>query len=113
MLWEFPFVEEAESAHAEGEYGRDRGRGSEEGGGVEDSAIAAKGCSQVNLLGKEGGWACVVRGSGGLRWYCVEREGKEGMEVVRRCRLEDKGYRRVSYVDMSPQWVSVRVLDRG
>ena len=44
VLWEFPFVEEAEGAHAEGEDGRDRGRGGEEGGGVEDSAIAAEGC---------------------------------------------------------------------
>lgn len=30
MLWKFPFVEEAESAHAEGEYWRDRGHSSEE-----------------------------------------------------------------------------------
>ena len=55
MLWELPFVEEAESAHAEGEYRRD-GRGcSEEGGGMEDSAIAAEGCDQVDLFGQKGG----------------------------------------------------------
>ena len=54
MFWEFPFVEEAESAHAEGEYRRDGGRSGEEGGGVEDSAIATKGCGQVNLFGEKG-----------------------------------------------------------
>lgn len=44
MLCEFPFVEEAESAHAEGQYRRDGGRSSEEGGCTEDRAIAPEGC---------------------------------------------------------------------
>ena len=45
MLREFPFIEKSKSAHAEGEYRRDGGRSSEEGGGMEDSSIAAEGCS--------------------------------------------------------------------
>lgn len=44
MLWELPFVEETKSAHAEGQYRRDGGRGSEKGGCTKDRAIAAEGC---------------------------------------------------------------------
>lgn len=54
VLWKFPFVEEAESAHAEGKDRRDRGRSGEEGGGVKDGAIPAEGCGQVDLLGEKG-----------------------------------------------------------
>ena len=54
VLWELPFVEKTESAHAEGEYWRDGGRGGEKGGGTEDCPIAAKGCRQVNFLGERG-----------------------------------------------------------
>lgn len=54
VVCEFPLAEEAEGAHCEGE---DRGHGwggREEGGGVEDCAIAAEGGDKVGFL-VEGG----------------------------------------------------------
>lgn len=71
MLWELPFVKEAESAHAEGQYRRNGGRSSEESRGAENSAIAPKGCGQVNLLGEKGRKFHTVRVNGGFPWFCV------------------------------------------
>lgn len=43
VLAKFPLAEEAERAHAEGQDGGYARRGGEEGGGVQDGAVAAEG----------------------------------------------------------------------
>ena len=60
MVGEFPFAEETEGAHCEGEDWRDGGGGREKGGGMEDCAVTAECGDQVGFLVEEGwrrdGW---------------------------------------------------------
>ena len=90
MLREFPFVQEAESSHTEGQYRRDGGCSSEEGRRTKDSSIAAESCGQVNFLGEQGRLASAIRESAIFLCCCIEWEGKGRVEVVRRCRLKDE-----------------------
>lgn len=99
VLREFPFIQEAECAHAKGEDGWHGGRSGEEGGGAQHSAVTAECCGYIDLS-VENGRQWFVRGSSDSPQCCVEREWKESMKVVRRYRLKDEGYKGVICVDM-------------
>ena len=64
VFGELPFAEEAEGAHAEREDGGDGRAGCEEGGGVQDGAVAAEGAGHVDFAVEDGGGGIAGLGVG-------------------------------------------------
>jgi len=90
MLRELPFAEEAEGTHAEAEDRGHEGGGGEEGGGVQDCAVAAEGGCEVDCSGE----VCCGRGG-------VDGKGKVGVEGGGGGGLEDQGDGGVGGMNMS------------
>lgn len=103
VLAESPLAEEAERAHAEGQ---DRGyarRGGEEGGGVQDGAVAAEGGDQVDFGVEEGGGGGGRGGvwCGGDVWGGEYVEGEGGVDGRGDVGFEDEGEVGIGGVDVA------------